>query len=166
MNFLFLFLGLTLSLNSSTTCEAKVNSIASKMTAHTFRLKPGQDFMEELTAWAKEKKIKAATILSVVGSFTKVNLRYANQENGSAQEGHFEIVSIVGTFNDTSTHIHASVSNGKGETFGGHMLPGNVIYTTAEVVVAELNDAVFTRETDKKESGGSGWDELVVKAKP
>lgn len=140
--------------------EAKVSSLPSKMIAHSFRLKPGMDFMVELTGWAKEKKIKAASIVSVVGSFKKVNLRYANQPKGVEQEGHFEIVSLVGTFNESSSHLHASVSNEKGETFGGHLLPGNVVYTTAEVVVAELPDVVFTRE---KDVGGSGWDELVIK---
>lgn len=146
-----------------TSARAEVKSVSSKMVAHAFRLKPGQDFTAELTTWAKTHKIKAASIVSVVGSFTKVNLRYANQPNGTSQEGHFEIVSIVGTFNDSSSHLHASVSNGKGETFGGHLLPGNIVYTTAEVVVAELPDLVFTREKDEKEKGGSGWDELVIR---
>jgi len=169
MNYLFLVLSLTLvamnTANFATASDAKVNSVSSRMLAHTFRLKPGQDFMEELTTWAKDHKIKAAAIVSVVGSFTKVNLRYANQENGSTKEGHFEIVSVVGTFNATSAHLHASVSNEKGETFGGHLLPGNIVYTTAEVVVAELDDVVFSREKDDKAKGGSGWDELVIKRK-
>jgi len=166
MNYLFFVASLTLvSMSFSTVSDAKVNSISSRMLAHTFRLKPGQDFTEELTSWAKDHKIKAAAIVSVVGSFTHVNLRYANQENGTAKEGHFEIVSLVGTFNATSSHLHLSVSNEKGETIGGHMLSGNIVYTTAEVVVAELDDVVFSREKDEKSSGGSGWDELVIKRK-
>ena len=138
-----------------------ISSGASRLKAHAFRLKPGQDFFNELTRWAKEHRIKAATIVSVVGSFKKINLRYANQPNGSAQEGFFEIVSIVGTFNESSAHLHASVSSTKGETFGGHLLPGNLVYTTAEVVVAELEDAEFTREKDPT----YGYDELVVRSK-
>jgi predicted DNA-binding protein with PD1-like motif len=140
--------------------ESKVNSFPSKVIAHSFRMKPGMDFVGELTAWAKEKKIRAASIVTVVGSFKKVNLRYANQPKGSEQEGFFEIVSLVGTFNESSSHLHASVSNSKGETFGGHLLLGNIIYTTAEVVVAELPEVSFMREKDVE---GSGWDELVVK---
>lgn len=127
-----------------------------------FRLRPGQDFIEELMLWAKQKEIKAGAILSVVGSFTHINLRYANQPTGTAQEGYFEIVSLVGTFNDTSRHIHVSISNDKGQTFGGHMLAGNLVYTTAEVVVVELSDLIFSREKDEKSTGGSGWDELVI----
>lgn len=143
--------------------SSAVHSFSSKMTIHVFRLRPGQDFLEELRLWAKQKQIKAGAILSVVGSFTHINLRYANQPAGTSQEGHFEIVSLVGTFNDSSHHLHVSVSNEKGQTFGGHMLTGNLVYTTAEVVLAEMSDLIFTREIDEKSSGGSGWSELVVK---
>lgn len=132
-------------------------SFSSQMTAHVFRLRPGQDLIEELMLWAKQKQIKAGAILSVVGSFTHINLRYANQPTGTVQQGHFEIVSLVGTFNDTSHHIHVSVSNEKGQTFGGHMLTGNLVYTTAEVVIADMRDLIFTREKDEKSTGGSGW---------
>ena len=100
-------------------------------------------------------------MVTVVGSFKKVNLRYANEPKTTAQDGFFEIVSIVGTLNEDSAHLHASVSNSKGETFGGHLMPGNIVYTTAEVVVAELPDILFSREHDPD----SGWDELVVKKK-
>lgn len=166
LNYLFLSLSLILSpMNSEAKPNEKVNSISSPMITHTLRLKPGQDILEELTSWAKEKKIKAATILSVVGSFTKVNLRYANQPKGTSQEGHFEIVSFVGTFNESSAHLHASISNEKGETFGGHLLTGNIVYTTAEIVVGELTEAVYTREKDEKSLGGSGLDELVMRKK-
>lgn len=157
MKCLFLFLSFSLSALSA---DAKVTSMSSKAVMHVFRLKPGQDFMEELRGWAKEHHIKAASIVSVVGSFKKINLRYANEPKTTSQDGFFEIVSLVGTFNETSEHLHASVSNGKGETFGGHLMPGNLIYTTAEVVVAELPELTFTRE---KDVGGSGWDELVIK---
>jgi predicted DNA-binding protein with PD1-like motif len=139
------------------------HSFSSKMTSHVFRLRPGQDFIEELDAWAKQNGIKAGAIVSVVGSFTHINLRYANQPHGTIQEGYFEIVSLVGTFNDTSRHLHVCVSNEKGQTFGGHMLAGNLVNTTAEVVIVELNDLIFSREKDEKSRGGSGWDELVVK---
>jgi predicted DNA-binding protein with PD1-like motif len=140
-----------------------VYSYSSKITTHVFRLRPGQEFIEELMLWAKHKQIKAGVIISVVGSFKHINLRYSDDPTGTAQVGPFEIVSLVGTFNDTGRHLHVCVSNDKGQTFGGHMLPGNVVHTTAEVVVAEMTDLIFTREHEEKSSGGSGWKELVVK---
>lgn len=140
---------------------SQIDAVPSRAKFYSLRLKPGQDFLVELTSWAKKNKIKAAALVTVVGSFKKVNLRYANQDNSTAQEGFFEIVSLVGTFNESSAHLHASVSNGKGETFGGHLVAGNIVYTTAEIVIADLEDSVFSREHDT----ASGWDELVIRKK-
>ena len=134
-------------------------TVPSRIRAHTLRLKPGQGITEELQAWAKTHRIRAAAILTTVGSLTRVNLRYANQKNPTMDEGHFEIVSLVGTLNEDSMHLHLSVSDGKGVTRGGHLMPGNIIYTTAEIVIAELEDADFQREPDSQ----SGYRELVVK---
>lgn len=141
--------------------DAGLQSVQSTAKFHVLRMKPGQDFLIEITEWAKRNKIKAASIVTVVGSFKKVNLRYANLDSTTAQNGFFEIVSLVGTFNESSAHLHASVSNSKGETFGGHLVNGNIVYTTAEVVIAEIENAVFTREHD----AASGWDELVIRPK-
>lgn len=134
-------------------------SAPSRVRAHTLRLKPGQGLTEELQAWAKSQHIRAAAIVTTVGSLTRVNLRYANQKEPVSEEGHFEIVSLVGTLNEESMHLHLSVSDGKGQTRGGHLMPGNTIYTTAEIVIAELEDSEYTREPDSQ----SGYRELVVK---
>ncbi len=142
--------------------KVEIKSVQSSAKFHAFRLKPGQDLFLEITEWAKRNRIKAASIVTVIGSFTKFTLRYANQDKLSSQTGHFEIVSLVGTFNESSAHLHASVSDSTGKTYGGHLVPGNLIYTTAEIVVAELENAVFTREHDD----ASGWDELMIRAKP
>ncbi len=42
---------------------------------------------------------------------------------------------------------------------GGHLKPGSIIDTTAEIVVGILKDTCFTREVD----GETGYLELVVK---
>jgi len=129
------------------------------MTVHVFRLRPGDDLLESIRAFAHARHLKAAVILSAVGSFTHTSIRYANQPGAAEQNGHFEIVSITGTVEDGGEHLHLSVSDDKGVTTGGHLLPGCKIYTTAEVVLGELNGVRFARETDKE---GSGWDELKV----
>lgn len=66
-------------------------------------------------------------------------------------------MSLVGTINDTG-HLHISLADCKGEVIGGHVMKDLIIYTTAEVVIGECNDALFSREVCDK----SGWDELVV----
>ena len=136
--------------------------LTSSVKAHVFRLKPGQDLLAEIKSWAKTHHIKAASILSAVGSLTKVTLRYANKPDATSQEGHFEVVSLTGTLNEDSVHLHASVSDSTGRTYGGHLTGENRIYTTVEIAIAEFENLKFDREKDET----FGYAELVVKKKP
>lgn len=137
---------------------------------HVLRLGPGEDLLESLWRYARVTNIKAASVVSVVGSLTNTNIRYANQEDGSKLTGHFEIVSVVGNIDfqnvnspvyEGSGHIHMSFSDETGETIGGHVLSGNIVYTTAEITILELTNGLFTRVLDNK-AGGSGYYELEV----
>lgn len=128
------------------------------MQAYTFRLKPGQDLFEQIATVVAEKNIKAGSVLSAVGSLTHATLRLANREHFSEYEGHFEIVSMTGTISTHGSHLHISISDGDGKTIGGHLVPGCIIYTTAEMVVGAFDDVVYKREfTDD-----SGYEELTV----
>ena len=60
-----------------------------------------------------------------------------------------------------SGHVHISVADGEGVTVGGHLLQGNIVYTTAEITMLEIQDGVFKRELDDG-PGGSGYNELKV----
>ena len=111
--------------------------------------------------FAEKNKIKAGFVATCVGSLEQVNLRYANQPSGTLLKGHFEILSLSGTFSDTSAHLHLSVADSTGKTIGGHLLDDNQIYTTAEIVVGELLDVEFTRELDST----YGYQELVIRAR-
>jgi len=122
------------------------------------RLKPQQDLKHELIAFAKEQNLKAACVVSCVGSLHQFHLRYANQEKGSMQKGHFEIVSLVGTFSENYSHLHLSVSDSTGKTTGGHLLGQNFIYTTAEIIIVELTEIEFRREVDST----YGYQELSI----
>jgi predicted DNA-binding protein with PD1-like motif len=56
-------------------------------------------------------------------------------------------------------HIHISISDSTGRTIGGHLLEGNMVYTTAEIILQETDELEFTREKD----GTTPWEELQVK---
>ncbi|HPH90606.1 MAG TPA: DNA-binding protein [Ferruginibacter sp.] len=127
-------------------------------TAHAFRLKPGQDLKKEILQYVTEKQIKAGWIGTCVGSLTQYNIRYANQPEGNTGSGHFEIVSLTGTVSINGSHIHISVSDSTGKTIGGHLLDGNIVYTTAEIVIQSSDDFIFKREKD----GSTEWEELKV----
>jgi len=130
----------------------------SKADFHVFRLKPKMDLRKSIVEFANEKHIRAGCIVSCVGSLEQYHLRFANQETGQLQTGFFEIVSFAGTFSKASCHLHISVADSNGHIFGGHLLDDNLIYTTAEIVVAELTDVEFNREVDAT----FGYKELVV----
>ena len=128
---------------------------------HAFRLKPRQDLKQEITAYVQQHKIEAGWIMTCVGSVTQYNLRFANQQDGNKATGHFEIVSLVGTVSINGSHLHMSVSDSTGATVGGHLLDSNLVYTTAEIVIGEGKQLVFTREKD----GSTPWEELQIKPK-
>ena len=128
------------------------------MRNYTFRLTPGQDLFDSIDAFVKEKSIQAGCVLSGVGSLTHTTLRLANREYYSEYDGFFEIVSITGTISIHGSHLHMSVSDGDGNTIGGHLESGCRIYTTAEIVIAVFEDLVYQREFAED----SGYEELVV----
>jgi hypothetical protein len=123
------------------------------------RLKPGQDLRVELGRFARAKKLKAAFIASCAGSCDRTSVRYANQPGASVREGHFEIVSLTGTLAEGGMHVHASFADSTGATFGGHLLDGSLVYTTAEIVIGELDRAAFGRDVDST----YGYRELSVR---
>lgn len=126
---------------------------------HPIRLKPGADLRKEIEAFAKTRNIKAGWIATCAGSLTQTNIRFANQPDGSKSSGHFEIVSLAGTVSVNGSHLHISVSDSTGKTIGGHLLDSNLVYTTAEIILQEDDDFLFTREQD----GTTPWEELQIK---
>lgn len=149
---------------------ANETGIFSASRVHVVRLGPGEDLLESFWRYARVTNIKAASVISVVGSLTDTNIRYADQDGGSRLHGHFEIVSVVGNIDFQnienadyvgSGHIHMSVSDDQGVTVGGHVLSGNIVYTTAEITILEISDGLFTRVLDTG-STGSGYYELQV----
>lgn len=129
------------------------------MKSHTFRLKPGADLFDSIEEFVKQHQIEAGCVLSSVGSLTHATLRLANRSYYKEYEGHFEIVSMTGTVSVHGSHIHVAISDGDGVTIGGHLVGGCKIYTTAEIVLLELDDVVYKRELFENDSG---YEELAV----
>jgi predicted DNA-binding protein with PD1-like motif len=129
------------------------------MRSHTFRLKPGQDLFDSIEEFVKQNTIEAGCVLSSVGSLTHATLRLANRSAYNDYEGHFEIVSMTGTVSIYGSHIHVAISDGDGVTLGGHLVSGCKIYTTAEIVLLELDDVIYKREMYENDSG---YEELAV----
>ena len=129
------------------------------MLTYTFRLKPGQDLLDEIERFAHNRTMEAGCVLCSVGSLTYATIRLANRVAPSEFEGHFEIVSLTGTVSVHGSHLHVSISDGDGKTIGGHLVGGCKIYTTAEIVLASFEDVSYRRELLMDDSG---YEELVV----
>jgi hypothetical protein len=126
----------------------KQKNPSSKIKGFAFRLRPHDDLKKCILQFASINAVKAGAIISAVGSLEQFNIRFANQPAGATGKGFFEIISLTGTFSESSCHLHVCLSNEKGQTFGGHLLDDNLIYTTAEIVAVSLEDLEFQRITD------------------
>jgi uncharacterized protein len=133
----------------------------SSSTMYVLRLKPHEDLKRSLLRFASDRSLRAAVIVTCVGSLERVNLRFAAQSAPTTMTGHFEILSLSGTVSENSGHLHLSIADDKGQVTGGHLLDGNLIYTTAEIALAALPDLLFERAEDPS----YGYRELVVKPK-
>ena len=74
-------------------------------------------------------------------------------------EEHFEICSLVGTLSGQAGHLHVVLGREDGSTLSGHLVGDCQIFTTAEVVIGECEQAVFSRPHDVH----TGFDELQVR---
>lgn len=120
------------------------------------RLKPGEDLYLALSAMSEN--YEAVCVVTCVGSLQQVSLRLAGAEKEKVFKGPYEIVSLVGTGCADGVHLHCSVSDVSGQMIGGHLKPGSIIETTAEVVLGLLDDVRFSRQFDEQ----TGYPELVI----
>ena len=128
------------------------------MKIFAIRLKPDQDLKESLRRFINQKNIQAGFILTAVGSLKQATLRFANQAHAQVLQEKFEIVSLVGTLSINGIHLHISLADKNGQTIGGHLVEGCIIYTTAEIVIGTSEDFVFLRTVDEQ----TGYQELDI----
>ena len=131
------------------------------LTIAALRLHPRSDLLTCLSEIVRKHDFRAAFVLTCVGSLTVATLRLANQKEATRYEGHFEIVSLVGTLCPDGLHLHISISDGMGKTIGGHVLEGCIVYTTAEIVLGEATALTFSRPIDPKTT----YDELLPQSR-
>ena len=127
--------------------------------AFALRLQPGSDLRRDLEQIVTQRGLKAACVVSAVGSLTRAAIRYAGESAPAAIEGPFEIVSLSGTFSLDGAHLHISVADSNGIVIGGHLSPGSIVHTTAEVVIGTLEGISFHRDADRS----TGYRELAVR---
>ena len=118
------------------------------------RLYEDEDLLESITRQAKNSRVKTGFFL-LIGTLKKAKLGFYREGQYPPIEiaGPLEITSCVGNVSikegEPFTHAHISVSNDKGEVFGGHVLPGCIVAATGELVLVETAGVNLERRLDK-----------------
>jgi len=102
--------------------------------------------------------ISAGSILSAVGSLSRVQLRFANAEIPTELPGKHEILTLSGTLSSAGVPLHMTVANEWGECKGGHVVKECYVHTTLELVIAKFINLEFNRKVDNL----TGYPELEV----
>jgi predicted DNA-binding protein with PD1-like motif len=127
------------------------------------RLNPGDDLSAAIEAAVRGADCHAAFVVSGIGSLSTAGLRFAGAEQPRRFTGDIEILSLAGSIAfdgaRSSSHLHMALSTPSGEVFGGHVAPGCIVRTTAEVLLALLPDWDFSLAPD----AATGYHELVVR---
>lgn len=128
------------------------------MKVFALRLKPNEDLKQSLTEFVKINHLESGFILTAVGSFQQVTLRFAGHPYGQGFKSLFEIISLVGTLSPDGLHLHLAVADASGKIIGGHLMNGCIIYTTAEIIIGSSDDLKFIRSFDRE----TGYNELEI----
>jgi len=119
------------------------------------RLTEDEDLLEAITLRAKRAKITTGFFI-LIGALKKAKLGFYDEKEYKPIEVSepVEIVSCIGNISlkeeELIVHAHISVSNKKGEAFGGHLLLGCVVSVNAELVLVEAADLRLQRAPDEK----------------
>lgn len=128
------------------------------MQALPVRLVPGDDLRASLERIVRDRALTAAFVVQGIGSLSVAMLRFAGADQPSRIDGDLEILTLAGSIADNGSHFHMSVADANGRVIGGHVAPGCIVRTTAEILIASVPNVSLTREFDPS----TGFLELLV----
>ncbi|MBD1916121.1 MULTISPECIES: PPC domain-containing DNA-binding protein [Cyanophyceae] len=128
------------------------------METYCLRLTPGQDLKQELQTFAHNQGLEAGIILTALGSLTQASLRFAAAPEATVIDGPLELLSLSGTLSRHGMHLHGAIADAQGQAYGGHIMPGCLIRTTAEIAIANLPHLRLHRQPDSV----TGYLELAI----
>ncbi len=125
---------------------------------HFLRLMRGEDVLKSVIEYCKEKNLTSGAIYGL-GAVSTASLGYYDLDKKTYLENKFdfnaEVLCCTGNIskneetNDYIPHIHMIIGDIKGNTFGGHVLPGTIISVTGEFTIFEINSTI-TRKKDEE----------------
>jgi predicted DNA-binding protein with PD1-like motif len=123
------------------------------------RIAPGIDLRAALESLLAEHGVQAGYVVQGMGSLCTAMIRFAGADGLAEMRGDLELLSLAGSLSTDGVHLHLSVADAQGRVTGGHMGPGCIVRTTAEVLVALLPGHRFSREMDE----ATGFKELAIR---
>jgi len=116
----------------------------------------GADLHGELTKIVRRENIHLGRI-SALGATTHARVAYYDQNtrtyNPIEFPGGMEILNIHGNVSmrdgEPFVHVHILLGDAGGKIFGGHVLPGTILYA-CEVFIEEFEGQVLERQQEKK----------------
>ncbi len=129
------------------------------------RLAPGCDLLKSLREIAEKENLRVGVVLSGAASLSQVILRNVRlfpdefpitdrQRIYTPKKEPLELLSLSGNISkkdgEVHIHCHITISSGleDGRAYGGHLIEGCVIFSTGEVVIAEIAGIEMKRDID------------------
>lgn len=121
-----------------------------------WRFKYQTDLLAGMEKMVKEQKIKNAVILSGIGSLRNYHVHSVSNRTFPSKNAFYkdptapaDILSMNGYIIDGRLHPHMTLSIGD-KAWGGHVEPGNSVFTFAIVTVGVFADGVDLSKIDDK----------------
>ena len=120
------------------------------------RLKYEADLLGGMEKMVKDHKIRNAVILSGIGSVRNYHIHSVSNRTFPSKNIFLknptepaDIISVNGYVIDGRVHAHMTLTNGE-KAFGGHVEPGNTVFTFAIVTLGIFGDNVDLSKVDDK----------------
>lgn len=129
-----------------------------------FRLSPGEDLLDGIQSTCEKYGIHNGVILSGIGSlngatfFDPVALPGTKAGYGYSEPivrtGPTELISASGCVcqgerGEVLLHVHCCFADSDGNTFSGHLIQGNRVLLTADLVIGEFDGILMDRRMEE-----------------
>lgn len=121
------------------------------------QIQQGNDLYNSITRIAREHNVMMGRVTGM-GAVQRAKVAYYDQMamkySEIALNEPMEIVSLYGNISVKEgkpfAHVHVVLSDEKGNSMGGHLLPGNTPVFACELVVEEFDGPQLERHVDEK----------------
>ncbi len=134
----------------------EVYAISGQLQRVVVRFKYQADLLAGIEKMVKDQKIKNAVFLSGIGSLRNYHIHSVSNRTFPSKNvfvkdptAPADIVSINGYVVNGRVHAHMTLTNEE-KAFGGHIEPGNSVFTFAIVTLGVFDDAVDLGRVDDK----------------